>query len=62
VSRQGFALIALQDPILPQRIAFTADQSMDWIAPQMVVIIEVFTAKDQIINPAGLPTPGHCAQ
>jgi len=51
VSCQGFALIALQDPILPQRIAFTADQSMDRIAPQMVVIIKIFIAKYQTINP-----------
>jgi hypothetical protein len=31
-------------------IAFTADQSMDRIAPQMVVIIEIFIAKGQTIN------------
>jgi hypothetical protein len=51
MSRQGFALIALQHPILPQWIALTADQSMDRITPQMVVIIEIFVAKYQTINP-----------
>jgi hypothetical protein len=50
LSRQGFALIALHDPILPQWITLTADQSMDWIAPQMVVVIEIFIAKYQTIN------------
>jgi len=44
MSRQGFALIALQEPILPQWIALTTDQSMDRIAPQMVVVIEIFIA------------------
>jgi hypothetical protein len=38
-------------PILPQWIALTADQSTDRIAPQLVVIIEVFIAKYQSINP-----------
>jgi hypothetical protein len=40
VSCQRFAFIALQDPILPQRIAFTADQYMDRIAPQMVTLAD----------------------
>jgi uncharacterized protein with PQ loop repeat len=51
MSRQGFALIALQHSILPQWIALTADQSMDRITPQMVVIIEIFVVKYQTINP-----------
>ena len=50
MSRKRFALITLLESILPQWIAFAADQSMDWIASQVVVIIEVFIAQHQSID------------
>src|ERR1700757_3559577 len=48
---QRFALIALQDPISPEWIALAGDQAMDGIKPQMVMIIEIFVAQDQAMNP-----------
>jgi hypothetical protein len=50
VRRKRFALITLLEPILPQRIPFATDQSIDWIAPQMVMIIEVFIGQHQTID------------
>src|SRR5271166_1410420 len=47
VSRQSFALIAFQYPILSEWIALAGDQAMDGIKPQMVMIIEIFVAKHQ---------------
>ena len=51
VSRKRLAFIALQKPILTQRIAFAADQCMQRIASQMVMIIEIFVAQQQSVNP-----------
>jgi hypothetical protein len=51
VSRQRFALIALQNPILSEWIALAGDQAMDGIKPQMVMIIEIFVAQHQAMNP-----------
>src|SRR5271165_925717 len=51
VSRQSFALIAFQYPILSEWIALAGDQAMDGIKPQMVMIIEIFVAKHQAMNP-----------
>ena len=49
--RQRFALIALQDPIPSEWIPLAGDQPMDGIKPQMVMIIEIFVAQDQPMNP-----------
>jgi hypothetical protein len=51
VSGKRFAFIALQNPILPKWIPFATDQSMDRVAPQIVMIIEVFIAQHQTIDP-----------
>jgi hypothetical protein len=51
VSRQRFALVALQDPILSEWIALAGDQAKDGIQPQMVMIIEIFVAQHQAMNP-----------
>ena len=51
MSRQSFALIAFQYPILSEWIALAGDQAMDGIKPQMVMIIEIFVAKHQAMNP-----------
>ena len=51
MSRKGFTFIAFQHPILPKWIPFTTDQSMDRVAPQMVMIIKVLVAQYQAIDP-----------
>ena len=51
MSRQRFAFIALQNPILAQWIAFAGDQAMDGIKPQMVMIIEIFVTQHQAMKP-----------
>jgi acetolactate synthase regulatory subunit len=51
VSGQRFAFIALQKPIASQRIAFAADQGLERIASQVVMIIEIFVAQYQSVNP-----------
>ena len=51
MSRQRFAFIALQNPILSEWIALAGDQSMDGITPQMVMIIEIFVPQHQPMNP-----------
>jgi hypothetical protein len=45
MSRKRFAFMTLQEPILPQWIAFATDQSMDRIPPQMLMIIKIFIAQ-----------------
>src|SRR5580704_21924 len=51
LSGERFALIALQDPIPSEWIPLAGDQPMDGIKPQMVMIIEIFVAQDQPMNP-----------
>jgi len=51
MSGQRFAFIALQKPIASQRIAFAADQCLQRIASQVVMIIEIFVAQYQSVNP-----------
>ena len=51
MSRQSFALIEFQYPILSEWIALAGDQAMDGIKPQMVMIIEIFVPKHQAMNP-----------
>ena len=51
VSGQRFTFIALQEPILPVGIALADNQSMDRITSQMVMIIEIFVAQNQAMNP-----------
>ena len=51
MSRQSLALISVKYPILSEWIALAGDQAMDGIKPQMVMIIEIFVAKHQTMNP-----------
>jgi hypothetical protein len=44
VAGQCLALIARQNPLLALRIAFAANEGLQRVAPQVIMIIEVFVA------------------
>jgi len=48
--RLELTFVALQDPILSERIALSANQSMDRISPQVIMIVEIFVSEHQPMN------------
>ncbi len=49
--RQGNPTMRRIEPILSQRIALVAGRRQQWIQPQVIVIVEVFIAQSQPVDP-----------